>query len=192
MQYRKFWLDLGKLLNSGKTLSQSMNIISILSDGDSFNRKIRQLSNEMQGGMTFTKAIKESGLFSEFEISVVYAGELSNMLEVSVNRLAGNMLPTRASQYENFYRTLAVLLRSGIPTLTSLAMCGKKLDDPLNSAIEHICEVVKEGGAISDGMRSSDEFSDFDVELIENGETSGNLENALLRLAQFCSPIDES
>jgi general secretion pathway protein F len=83
-----------------------------------------------------------------------------------------------------FTRTLAILLKSGVPVLTSLDIVKNIVN---NRVLQHIIEEardnIREGQDIAPPLRRSQLFPPLATHMIAVGEKSGKLEDMLLRVA---------
>jgi general secretion pathway protein F len=86
-----------------------------------------------------------------------------------------------------FTRQLATLLRAGIPLAEGLAALVDQSDnDKMKTALGDIKQKVNEGKALADSMGDHPKlFPELYVNMIRAGETAGNLDNVLTRLADF-------
>ena len=83
-----------------------------------------------------------------------------------------------------FTRTLAILLRSGVPVLTSMDIVKNVVS---NRVLEHVIEEardnIREGQDIASPLRRSQLFPPLATHMIAVGEKSGKLEDMLMRVA---------
>src|SRR5919109_4246827 len=83
-----------------------------------------------------------------------------------------------------FTRTLAILLKSGVPVLTSMDIVKNVVS---NRVLEHVIEEardnIREGQDIAPPLRRSQLFPPLATHMIAVGEKSGKLEDMLLRVA---------
>jgi general secretion pathway protein F len=83
-----------------------------------------------------------------------------------------------------FSRTLATLLKSGVPLLTSLDIVRNIVGNTrLASVIEEARESIKEGESIAAPLKRSGEFPPLVYHMIAIGEKSGELEEMLGNVA---------
>ena len=96
---------------------------------------------------------------------------------------------TKSYQHELifFSRQLALLLRSGIPLNTALdSIAEQTRSEILKSAIKATLKEIESGAPFSEAMsKYPDIFPDLFVSMTKVGETSGNLDQMLERLAQL-------
>ena len=89
-------------------------------------------------------------------------------------------------QKANFYRQLAVLLRSGIPLLTALHLMEQKPTLQLGRCCQQLQLELRRGKAFSQALAGQVRlFGAIDVALTQAGEASGQLENTLQALADY-------
>ncbi len=83
-----------------------------------------------------------------------------------------------------FSRTLATLLKSGVPIIAALDIVKNVVNNKvLEKAVETARENVKEGEAIAKPLERSGVFPPLVIHMIHVGETTGELENMLFRVA---------
>ncbi|MBU1043225.1 MAG: type II secretion system F family protein [Candidatus Omnitrophica bacterium] len=89
-------------------------------------------------------------------------------------------------QTERFARTLASLIKNGVPIINSLKIVSEVATNKVFSQeISQIHALVSKGQNISQAIKSSLVFDRNVVDLISAGEESGMLEDMLLRIAQM-------
>lgn len=83
-----------------------------------------------------------------------------------------------------FARTLATLLRSGVPVLNALDITKDVLDNVrLADVVAEAREAIREGESIAAPLKKSGEFPPIVVHMIATGEASGQLEQMLEHVA---------
>jgi general secretion pathway protein F len=83
-----------------------------------------------------------------------------------------------------FTRTLAILLKSGVPVLTSMDIVKNVVNNQvLLQVIEEARDNIREGQDIAPPLRRSQLFPPLATHMIAVGEKSGKLEDMLLRVA---------
>ncbi len=92
-----------------------------------------------------------------------------------------------------FTRQLADLLEAGLPLVRSLSVLEQQTENRyLRAVVTDLRSVVQDGNPLSDALsRHTAVFSRLYVSMVRSGETGGNLENILLRLAEFQEKQDE-
>lgn len=90
----------------------------------------------------------------------------------------------RASNAEQFARTLAILTASSVPVLDALRVAAATLTNlPMREAVLEAAARVREGAAISRALGASGLFPPLTIQLIASGEASGTLDEMLQRAA---------
>jgi len=85
-----------------------------------------------------------------------------------------------------FTRTLATLIKSGVPILVSLEIVGKTAGNTvIEKAVESVRNGIKEGENIADPLAKSGAFPPMVVRMIKVGEQTGELEKMLTKIADF-------
>ncbi len=83
-----------------------------------------------------------------------------------------------------FARTLATLLRSGVPVLGALDITKDVLNNQrLSEVVSEAREAIREGDSIAAPLKKSKEFPPIVVHMIATGEKSGQLEEMLEHVA---------
>ncbi len=97
-------------------------------------------------------------------------------------------------QVAMFTRQLAVLLRSGIPLAETLGVLAeqsaqqsrRRTADKLQRVLADVRRQVNEGSSLADALTNHPGvFEELYINMIRSGETAGNLEEVLERLAEF-------
>ena len=90
----------------------------------------------------------------------------------------------RASNAEQFARTLAILTASSVPVLDALRVAAATLSNmPMREAVLEAAARVREGASISRALGASGLFPPLTIQLIASGEASGTLDEMLQRAA---------
>jgi type IV pilus assembly protein PilC len=85
-----------------------------------------------------------------------------------------------------FTRTLATLVKSGVPILVSLEIVGKTSGNAvIEKAVESVRSGIREGENIADPLAKSGAFPPMVVRMIKVGEQTGELEKMLTKIADF-------
>lgn len=84
-----------------------------------------------------------------------------------------------------FYRQLGRLLKSGVPLLPSLVLVSEQSDDrKLQPILEAVRDQVRQGRSLAESLGEYPKtFNTFAIALVELGENTGHLDDALWRLA---------
>lgn len=90
-----------------------------------------------------------------------------------------------------FCQQLSTLLEAGVPLLKSLEVIGGQVESRgLLTAIEQMRQDIEAGKTFRDAVAKHPKiFSNFWVNLIENGEASGHLAQSLLQLVQYLESV---
>ena len=84
-----------------------------------------------------------------------------------------------------FTRTLATLVRNGVPILAALKMVGETVgNDCVSRELEKVREGVSGGESLAAELAKSKVFPPVVVDMVAVGEQTGNLEHSLERLAE--------
>lgn len=85
-----------------------------------------------------------------------------------------------------FSRTLAILVRGGVPLLTALGLGAEVITNvALRRAVERAIEQVREGTSLARALESTGRFPTLLVHLVASGEASGRLDRMLERAASL-------
>ena len=85
-----------------------------------------------------------------------------------------------------FTRTLATLMKSGVPILQALDIVAKSSDNAvIEKAIEHVRGCIRDGENITDPLERTKVFPPLVVRMISVGEQTGELEKMLNKIADF-------
>jgi len=92
-----------------------------------------------------------------------------------------------------FSRQLASLLKSGVPILSALAILREQSENPpLKYILTEVYNAIKEGESFSEALKKYPKvFSPLYLALVKTGEDSGDLPNALLRIAEYRQKEEE-
>lgn len=88
-------------------------------------------------------------------------------------------------QLARLYRTLGMLLHSGVSVLAAMRMSKASLPAALHGNLERAVQLVGEGIAMSTALRESGLSTEVAVRLLVAGESSGNLDEMMGRVADF-------
>jgi general secretion pathway protein F len=92
----------------------------------------------------------------------------------------------RLYQLARFTRTLAMLINGGIPFVTALDMVRDLLRQPaLRQGVNQAAQAIREGRAVSDAFAANALATEVGVRLLAVGERSGDLGQAMERIAKL-------
>jgi len=85
-----FTRQFSTMIDAGLPLVQALDILSSQQDNKTFKKILVQIKGDIEGGATFTDALKKhTNLFDELYVNLVAAGEVGGILDSILNRLAG-------------------------------------------------------------------------------------------------------
>lgn len=125
-----------------------------------------------------------AAIFAFFQIIRLPAGRLAwDASKIRFPIFGPLMLKVAVSK---FSRTLATLVRSGVPILSSLEIVSKTSGNRhLELIIVSLMESVKKGESISGPLGKSGVFPEMVVRMIAIGEETGEMEEMLMKIADF-------
>jgi general secretion pathway protein F len=88
-------------------------------------------------------------------------------------------------QLARFYRTLAMLLKGGIPVVTALDMVSGLLQPSLRGQLKLASDSIREGCTISQAMEAHELTTPVALSMLRVGERSGNMGEMMERIAIF-------
>lgn len=91
----------------------------------------------------------------------------------------------RVLQLGRLYRTLAMLLHSGLSVLPAMRMTRASLPAIMHADLDRAARLVSEGLSMSHAMRECGLSTEVAVRLLVAGESSGNLDQMMERIADF-------
>jgi type II secretory pathway component PulF len=85
-----------------------------------------------------------------------------------------------------FAYIFVMLNRSGIPILQTLSITSSTIDNViLSQSIEDIGKKVREGSSLTDAMSESGRFTPLVIQMLSVGESSGTLDEMLMRVTEY-------
>jgi len=92
----------------------------------------------------------------------------------------------RKSVMSRFARTLGILARSGIPLLEALELVRSAAGNAVVArGVEEARELVRAGHGITESFRATGRFPEMVLQLMATGEESGELDDMLIKAADF-------
>lgn len=91
----------------------------------------------------------------------------------------------RVFQLARLYRTLGMLLKSGLPVVTGLGMVRGLMDPSMRPAFDLATSRIREGTPISVSMTESGLTTPVAARMLRVGERTGNMAQMMERLAEF-------
>jgi general secretion pathway protein F len=153
-------------------------------------------TREADGPKALRQVLRKDGLFLT-ELREVVAGARSTTAVGSTAPAAkgfkrqidfsATFERVRSQEIAVFTRQLATLLKAGIPLAEALGALTEQSDNKkLQMILAGIRQKVNEGGALADAMMVHPKlFPELYTNMVRSGETAGNLDAVLTRLADF-------
>jgi general secretion pathway protein F len=91
----------------------------------------------------------------------------------------------RLYQLARLYRTVGMLLRSGMPAVTAMSMSAGLLSETLRPAFAKATQTVREGQSIANAMEREGLTTPVAARMLRVGERSGNMGEMTERIAAF-------
>ena len=91
----------------------------------------------------------------------------------------------RLYQLARLYRTVGMLLRSGMPAVTAMGMSSGLLGETLRPAFAKATQSVREGQSLANAMEHNDLTTPVAARMLRVGERSGNMGEMTERIATF-------
>ena len=92
-----------------------------------------------------------------------------------------------------FAYTFVMLNQSGIPILQTLEITSTTVNNTdLSKSIEGIIQKVREGSSLTDAMKESGKFTSLVLQMVSVGESSGTLDQMLIRITEHYDQEVES
>ncbi|MER2565497.1 MAG: type II secretion system inner membrane protein GspF [Myxococcaceae bacterium] len=115
----------------------------------------------------WTRSAKGKPIWDKFVLKIPVFGPLVRMLSVA-----------------RFSRTLATLLKSGVPLLTAMEIVKNVVTNTVMSdVVDKARDSIREGESIANPLKRSGEFPPLVYHMVSIGERSGQLEDMLLNVA---------
>lgn len=115
----------------------------------------------------WTRSAKGKPVWDKFVLKIPVFGPLVRMLSVA-----------------RFSRTLATLLKSGVPLLTAMEIVKNVVTNTVMSdVVDKARDSIREGESIANPLKRSGEFPPLVYHMVSIGERSGQLEDMLLNVA---------
>jgi general secretion pathway protein F len=119
---------------------------------------------------------------------LIYLFSLSSVRKSFISFISG--LPIFGERFRiyhlsRFYRTFAMLLRSGIPVVSALSMVSELMGVTLMKQVEKARYLITQGKTFSRAMHEAELLTSVAEELFKVGENAGNLDEMMERTAAF-------
>ena len=90
------------------------------------------------------------------------------------------------SNVSGWSRSLGMLLNSGVPILESMQIASERVHNvALRKSLDLVSERVREGDSLHKALSKAEHFPPFLVHMVSSGESSGKLDNMLLKVADY-------
>jgi len=181
---RMFWKELSDWLSRGRPLMAALENVSTMIETCPLGDTIEEMIDSVRGGGNLSNFMRHSEAFSPAEVMAVAEGEKNGYLDQVVMHIYQDHLPTKAREYDNFWRMLAILWQGhgdlgeiGNYLSTAGAACTTgKLQNMLT-----LHRIIHR--TFWETLKSTGMFSDLEIQLIRRDEDSGQLEpGTFLRL----------
>lgn len=91
-----------------------------------------------------------------------------------------------------FCREMAMILKSGFSLHQGIMMIGEEIDnDNIKNVLENLVASIDEGCSFSDALKASEAFDEYMINLVNIGETSGNMDAVMTSLSDYYFRIDD-
>lgn len=90
------------------------------------------------------------------------------------------------SNVSGWARSLGMLLGSGVPILESMRIAAERVHNAaLHKSLDEVAERVREGDSLHKALTKAEDFPPFLVHMVSSGESSGKLDDMLLKVADY-------
>ena len=111
---------------------------------------------------------------------------VGRLLDKAQLKLPAFGLLYRKIALSRFSRTLAILLRSGVPIVKALSVVEETVGNMvISSAVAKAKESIKEGERIAYPLEETNEFPPMVIDMISVGEETGSLDDMLAKVSEF-------
>ena len=91
-----------------------------------------------------------------------------------------------------FCREMAMILKSGFSLHQGIMMIGEEIDnDNIKNVLENLVASIDEGCSFSDALKANEAFDEYMINLVNIGETSGNMDTVMASLSDYYFRIDD-
>jgi general secretion pathway protein F len=128
------------------------------------------------------------GIFVVIVAAIVYALRATRLraaIADAVWRLPGFGERMKVYQLARFYRTIGMLLKGGVPLVTTLKMGAELLHPVLRARLASAGQAISEGRSVSESLDANDLTTPVALRMLAVGEQSGNMGEMMDRIASF-------
>jgi general secretion pathway protein F len=118
-------------------------------------------------------------------IYALRATRLRTTLADAVWRLPGIGERMKVYQLARFYRTIGMLLKGGVPLVTTLKMGAQLLHPVLRARLASAGQAISEGRSVSESLDANELTTPVALRMLAVGEQSGNMGEMMDRIASF-------
>lgn len=142
-----------------------------------------------RGSLVATNSEEVSQILSRKGLELVSCQEItgkSSLLELDVANLFRTIAYRKISTLEkiSFVDHLAVMLKAGVPIVEAVDVLGTDILNPrLRKIIKRLSSYLESGKTVSSLLENEDFFSKAHIAILKAGETSGDVEGSLERIA---------
>ena len=91
-----------------------------------------------------------------------------------------------------FCREMAMILKSGFSLHQGIMMIGEEIDNSnIKNVLENLVASIDEGCSFSDALKANEAFDEYMINLVNIGETSGNMDTVMASLSDYYFRIDD-
>jgi type II secretory pathway component PulF len=122
-------------------------------------------------------------IFTKRYLQTANGRHLWDKVKIRIPVLGPLFLKIGLSRFSN---TFGMLNQSGIPILQALEITSSTVDNvPLSQSIERVRQKVREGSSLTEALKESGKFTPLVVQMISIGESSGTLDEMLIRVTDY-------
>ena len=161
-------------------------------EGEWKNAVVGIIDDIESGGILSEGLAKYPKLFDMVYNAMVQAGEKGGYVEIIFQRLLNLLEEPYKDELARSLRLLGVLVNSGVPILECLSLVSKTCNEKFRQLYEKVNLSIREGESLAVPMQNSGLLPTTIVYLIDCGEESGTLPEALAIAAKLCEDEAES
>ena len=89
-------------------------------------------------------------------------------------------------------REMAMILKFGFSLHQGIMMIGEEIDNSnIKNVLENLVASIDEGCSFSDALKANEAFDEYMINLVNIGETSGNMDTVMASLSDYYFRIDD-
>ncbi len=131
------------------------------------------------------EAVNKSQLIAALKEQGLYLIEATDRIDTAARDVSNVSKKIKLKPLAIFCRQFSTLINAGITAIKALDILYQQAEDKiLKESIGRVYEAVQKGEAMSDAFRKQGEaFPELFINMIMTGESSGNLDQVLIRMA---------